>query len=31
VGTSVPGSATAAKMIAAQRLADGSLPDINSL
>jgi hypothetical protein len=31
VGTSAPGSATAAKMIAAQRNADGSLPDINSL
>ena len=31
VGTTAPGSATAAKMIAAQRNADGSLPDINSL
>lgn len=31
VGTTAPGSATAAKMIAAARNADGSLPDINSL
>jgi hypothetical protein len=31
VGTTAPGSATAAKMIAAQRNADGSLPDISSL
>ena len=31
VGTTAPGSATAAKMIAAQRNADGSLPDISTL
>jgi hypothetical protein len=31
VGTTAPGGATAAKMIAAQRNADGSLPDIHSL
>ena len=31
VGTSAPGSATAAKMIAAQRNADGTLPAITSL
>jgi pectate disaccharide-lyase len=31
VGTTAPGSATAAKMIAAPRNADGSLPDISSL
>ena len=31
VGTTAPSGATAAKMIAAQRKADGSLPDITSL